>query len=382
MEEVRYLDPKFLPDEDNYLEKRIQSWCENRRAQYKKLQEKNGVYIFMLEFAEKEDESQLKKQLEGFFFPKKITLKEKGDGKYFLAIRDNGQIQPLKDSETIRVFHGTDISNAIIAATKGLSGKEVVPRKYSYEFWNNRTGLFVTINFSQAKYFATNGNDSVILEFTTKMENLDRPVWGGDTHSYTAFGGISGQFYDRAERQAEKARQHNYAMASNYSYVRNSDSPSTVDFLTNNAEQQALYYGDLNPNMIKRYWVQEGNTFVPYTRREFLKKYKNYELHLDNERKQKHKLYYPSEDFDGIDGFEKRWDKENPNFKGAAKEFLNSAISNCFNGNLDSSVVNTLKLYMWPKQLQQFLDNNCGNNTYRDNVDSMYPEFRGKGKPW
>ena len=77
-------------------------------------------------------------------------------------------LKPLKDSDTIIVYHGFYSNNDVkIALTKGLSGQEIARRVYSYESGNNPKGLFVSIDFNVVKRrFAGSG---IIIEFATKI---------------------------------------------------------------------------------------------------------------------------------------------------------------------------------------------------------------------
>jgi len=59
--------------------------------------------------------------------------------------------EPIKNGESIRVFHGCDLETALNTAINGLSGQVRVPRTYSYENGMNPKGLFVTTEFKKAK---------------------------------------------------------------------------------------------------------------------------------------------------------------------------------------------------------------------------------------
>lgn len=41
--------------------------------------------------------------------------------------------EPLKNNETIRVYHGCNLQTELNTAIKGISGKQWTPRTYSYE---------------------------------------------------------------------------------------------------------------------------------------------------------------------------------------------------------------------------------------------------------
>ena len=84
---------------------------------------------------------------------------------------------PLSDSEVIRVYHGFNkFDDAEKVLKNGLSGKEKARRIYSYESGNNPYGLFVSVNFKVAKDFCHSG---VVIEFSTKVSDLDAPIWVG-----------------------------------------------------------------------------------------------------------------------------------------------------------------------------------------------------------
>lgn len=83
-----------------------------------------------------------------------ILLKE--DVRVFNAKKLYGEnaTEPIKDSDTIRVYHGfRDFNDTYEACKIGLSGTDRTKRIYSYEYVNNPQGLFVTINFKTAKEF-------------------------------------------------------------------------------------------------------------------------------------------------------------------------------------------------------------------------------------
>lgn len=92
--------------------------------------------------------------------------------------------EPIKNGESIRVFHGCDLETALNTAINGLSGQVKVPRTYSYENGMNPKGLFVTTDFKKAKYFAYDVDTMVIMEFTVKSDDLDTPVWNGSFGFY------------------------------------------------------------------------------------------------------------------------------------------------------------------------------------------------------
>lgn len=110
---------------------------------------------------------------------------------------------PLSDAETIRVYHGfnkfDDVEKTL---TSGLSGRERAKRIYSFEAGNNPRGLFVSVDFETLKNagFAHSG---VIIEFSTKVSNLEAPVWVGG-RSYFVQGEYTKSFKDMEEREQQR----------------------------------------------------------------------------------------------------------------------------------------------------------------------------------
>lgn len=102
------------------------------------------------------------------------------------------------------------------------------------------------------------------------MTELDAPVWNSETGSYFVQGDTTSGFANKQERDAAKRKANRDAI--NYPHIENSDNPALANSLTYSYEYQALYYGDLNPNMIKRLWVKlKGEkSFKPYTSKQFI----------------------------------------------------------------------------------------------------------------
>ena len=186
---------------------------------------------------------------------------------------------PLRDTETIRVYHGfAEIIDAIVVALRGMSGKERAGRRYSPEAVNNPKGLFVTIDLNTAKEFSCPG---VIIEFDSKVGDLEAPVWHGG-RSYFVQGEKTTGFSDRggAEREIQRLANRERAMKSKSPQISNSDRPELAELIFTDYENQSLFVGDLNPNMIRQYWVsenaikrRESGPYVRMSRKEFLKVY-------------------------------------------------------------------------------------------------------------
>lgn len=216
---------------------------------------------------------------------------------------------PIKDDETIRVFHGfnnfDDVKNVL---TYGLSGKERARRIYSFESGNNPYGLFVSVDIDIIKRagFAHSG---VIIEFSTNVSDLESPVWVGG-RSYFVQGEYTKSFKDMDEREQQRLLNRQKAGESPYDYISKSDRPELAEVIFDNPERQALYIGDLNPNMIKYVWYNErlhknrrtDGEWVRMKRKDFINK-----LDIKTER-DRYLKYYPNDDFDFDEFVQKYFD--------------------------------------------------------------------------
>jgi hypothetical protein len=206
--------------------------------------------------------------------------------------------QPLLDSETIRVYHGFNkFKDVETILKKGLSGKERANRIYSYESGNNPYGLFVSVDFNVIKHagFAHSG---VIIEFSTKISDLESPIWVGG-RSYFVQGEYTKSFKDLDEREQQRLINRQKAGESPYDQISKSDRPELADVIFDNPEKQALYIGDLDPNMIKAIWYNEvlhkerrtNGEWVRMSRKEFINKL-NIDTKIDRYLK-----YLPNDEF-------------------------------------------------------------------------------------
>jgi hypothetical protein len=156
------------------------------------------------------------------------------------------------NGKTIRVFHGIDKIGTIENILKnGLSGNQKIKRINSNDTASNN-GLFITINFDLAKNYASSGN---IIEFTANIEDLS-PVSDGASGTY------------------------------NYK--------TSYDNLLSPTKSEALYFGDLNPNMIKYIWRYDNKNYKwsRYNRKEFIEKY-----NIDTKRSS-FDIFLPNDNFD------------------------------------------------------------------------------------
>ena len=229
------------------------------------------------------------------------------DNKY-----DNSET-PLKDSETIRVYHGFYKMDDVESVLKrGLSGKEKARRIYSYESGNNPNGLFVSVDHKVASKFASSG---VVIEFSTKISDLEAPVWV-DGRSYFVQGEFTKSFKDLDEREQQKLINRELAGKSEDIKISKSDRPELAEVIFDNPEKQALYVGDLDPNMIKYVWYNEklhkermiNGSWERLRRKDFIKR-----LNIDTEIKRFIK-YYPNEEFEYEDFLNRYFDKDEHRF--------------------------------------------------------------------
>lgn len=308
--------------------------------------------------------------------------------------------KPIRRNDVFRVYHGCTLKTALTAAIQGLSGKQWTPRTYSYESGMNPIGLFVTTDFNKAKDFATGHDAQVVLEFSVKGSQLDTPVWN---NSGTYFGqGSNPQPFRNAKERGIQRRAYNneieFDHPDNYDeYVKKSWNPAMADRIFNNPEHQALFYGDLNPNMIKRFWVRERQKgkeyistldhFKPYTRSQFLNKFKNTEFVFNqwynrdkgqteyDKRKitKEEKVFKPNDDFTSIEDLANRIINQEkrtmPKYFDTDEKIEKEKRNyiNVLNGFVKNGDVQELLYYIWPKQLRQLL----GDDKFKEVYDRL-----------
>ena len=262
----------------------------------------------------------------------------------------HNDVKKMQDDDTIIVYHGFSsysFKQALLIAKYGLSGQERANRIYSYEYNNNPNGLFVTINFNVAKKeFAKSG---IIMEFATKIRNLEAPVWPGG-RSYYVQGEFTQSFKDDKEREEQRVKNREKYKNSPHPAINQSDRPELAWSLYKDPESQALFIGNLNPNMIRALWVNErlitdrrtGGEWIRLSRKEFLKKYYNEEYFKNDEAlfKRQNKIFMPDDNFDIIK-FKNYLSERDYDYS----EFIEYYIK-----NWDNYVIN---MYFYPKQINQ-----------------------------
>jgi hypothetical protein len=218
------------------------------------------------------------------------------------------KLEPLKDSDTIIVYHGFySHQDAEIALTKGLSGQEIARRVYSFESGNNKRGLFVSIDFNTVKRFARSG---VIIEFATKVSDLESPMWVGGkffkqgdyTKSFTDWNHETGTSNQREE---ERLRKREEAKNSKYDFIKSSDRPELAQSLYLEAEHQALFVGNLNPNMIRAVWYNPKNRYDDKWERLSPNNFIKYKKIKKDKFNYPNREYLPNDEFT-IEDFRKR----------------------------------------------------------------------------
>jgi len=209
-----------------------------------------------------------------------------------------GNEDPLLDSEVIRVYHGfyseDDIKKVL---EKGLSGQVRAKRIYSYESGNNPKGLFVTIDLKKAQEFGS--GSGMLIEFSSRVSDLEAPVWV-DGRSYFVQGEYTKSFKDMEEREQQRLINRQSAVKSAYDYISKSDRPELAESIFDNPEKQALYIGNLNPNMIKAIWYNEklhkdrryGGEWERLSRKDFMKR-----LGINIDKRDRLINYYPNDEF-------------------------------------------------------------------------------------
>lgn len=266
----------------------------------------------------------------------KQSLREKllNEVRYINPSKDES---PISDSETIRVFHGFNNFKDVEKVLKnGLAGKEKAARIYSYETGNNPYGLFVSVSFRVAKEFS----GGVIIEFSSKVSDLEAPVWVGG-RSYFVQGEYTKSFKDLDEREQQRLINRQNSGENPYNHIAKSDRPELADTIFDNPEHQALYIGNLNPNMIKNIWYNEvlhkdrrtNGPWVKYSRKDFINK-----LSVVTKRNE-YNFFLPNDDFD-LSKFKKYIDND--------EQYFFSQLLNA-----DDYKLKTI-FHMYPKQIEQF----------------------------
>lgn len=277
----------------------------------------------------------------------------------------NQKFDPLKDTDTIRVYHGFNSTDEALDVLRyGLSGKERKSRKHSYEAENNPYGLFITSVLRVAKEFS----NEIIIEFTAKLSELQAPVWPGG--SYTVQGQLS-QYWSGSDikdkmqkRELGRLKTRAEIIKStdeNTEFIRLSDRPELAKLLLYSREYQALFMGDLDVNRIRNVWINETpdistnySTLKRYSRKDALLKYKSkksasdYPYHTDYSGK----LYRPSENWNGMDDFVIRLSKK----EGWDLDVLKDMYSDVIKDKRYIDLIADFERRMWPKQVKQATD--------------------------
>ena len=219
---------------------------------------------------------------------------------------DLDRAEPLRDTDTVRVYHGfRDFNLALRAISKGISGQEVVGRVYSYETNNNPKGLFVSTSIKVAGEFSSSYGVAVVIEFQCRAKDLEAAVW--PSGNYTVQGQMSQYFNDPSERETQrlKDREDVKGMRHMPEPVKKSDRPELAQQLMASRELQALFMGHLDPNMIRAVWVREpvdgyqrvDKAFSRMTRQAFLSKYGKTKVEWGHEDSYEMRVFKPTEEW-------------------------------------------------------------------------------------
>lgn len=268
------------------------------------------------------------------------------------------ETDPIMDFDVIRVYHGFSNYSADYApifAKFGLSGKIAIDRTYSYEYVNNPKGLFVTID----PKIAMNrfGSSGYVIEFHTKVSDLEAPVWNSDNGGYFVQGQYTKGFDSDGDRELKRTKEREKYQVDLIPAVSKSDRPELAHWLIDGAERQALFTGDLNANMIRAFWVNDllitkqrtGGIWKRLSRLDFIKKYpiqkhqfvgNSKPEYSDKYYKAKEKVFRPTDNF-SIDAMLKIYGGGNTEEK---------LIDTLVKHYSDHDLLN----FMYPKQITQF----------------------------
>lgn len=256
----------------------------------------------------------------------------------------------LQSGDTFTMYHGfRDMEHAVRAVRQGLTGRQRISRTYSYENNNNPYGLFVTLDFKKATEFG-----QTVIEFIARLEELEAPVWPGN--SYTVQGQMA-QYFDndlRANRANRRARRQELnreiADKNNIDPMIQQSSQSWRDYLLiDSYENQSLFVGHLDPKRITRVWHNPHRTinlkdYQEMTPKEFL----DYAGDIETNHDQDHRIFTPEEPWDP-NKFQKEWDmysRENIEILWGMHLSAQEA------GRVhNSEMVRYLLQIMWPRQL-------------------------------
>lgn len=288
--------------------------------------------------------------------------------------------EPIKNNEKIRVFHGCSIDTALEICTKGTSGKVYHPRTYSYESGMNPLGIFVTVNFEKAKDFGYDSQAMCVLEFTVNSSDLESPIWNG-SDSYFSQGSNPMPFNNSDERKVQKAKYDQDALNTkdysyydmfkkkdvtfDKSYIRNSDKPAMAMNIFDNPEHQALFMGDLNPNMIKYVWVCRNGEreYTRYSEKDFLLKFgKKKKKNNGRFAYLESKPFLPNEDITSWeDAIQKIAKHHNMTVENVTKLFNDFGV---FDNPPRTSSLHLIEDVFWPKQIIQLFGKDFFNREF------------------
>lgn len=251
---------------------------------------------------------------------------------------------PVKSGDKIRVYHACSLDTARTIMTSGTSGREYHGRRFSYEAWMNPLGIFVTTDFDTAARFG-----EYVLEFTASYDDLDTPVWK-DSDSYFGYGSNPQPFTSREERDKQREKYRSDAMSAGEP-VTSSDRPEVANSLFNDSERQALFMGDLTPNMVKRVWVRgENGIYIPMSARQFVRKFTLPRQEPDGMQK----IFRPTDNVRTVDDLVRALANSSGYFNGdleLSRQTLE--LAGLLNENPPSESAKVMSQIMWPRQIIQ-----------------------------
>ena len=170
-------------------------------------------------------------------------------------------------------------------------------------------------------------------------------MWVGG-RSYYVQGEYTQSFKDLDDREKQRLINRQKSGESPYDFISKSDRPELADVIFDNPERQALYVGDLDPNMIRSVWYNEilhkerrtNGNWVRYSRKDFIRN-----LGIST-KMDKFFKYLPNDDFT-IDGFIDTY------FKGNAEDY---SFQSFIKYGIERYDLKELGFY--PKQIKQIMD--------------------------
>ncbi len=153
-------------------------------------------------------------------------------------------------------------------------------------------------------------------------------------------------------------------------YIKNSDKPELARSIFDNNEHQALFMGDLNPNMIKRVWINPptergyANTmksYQPVSVKEFLRMYRDKEWVMGNDSNykpiyskiRKEKLFNPNDNVETFDDLINAFAEHSSRKKSTERAKENLEFMGFFDNPPSNYAIDCMRRLLYPRQIIQ-----------------------------